>query len=102
MYGKNMSSPNFEQQLSVYANSNQDNETHPYILSQLESVVQNKADKVFITWYDHNAKPVSKYTYKQLWDEAELVIAHDLCVNHKLRVRFTYRTSEHLLNFVYP
>ncbi len=52
-------------------------------LESLDKVIEEKNDKVFLTWYNSKAKPTTMLTFKQLWNEAE-AIAYDLRVNHKV------------------
>ena len=58
-------------------------ESEIHFLNALETIVNSKNDKVFLTWYNSKAKPSMKLTFKQLWDEAE-AIAFDLRVNQKV------------------
>ena len=56
-----------------------------HFLDELEATIQKQStDKVFVTWYDKNLKPTSKYTFHQLWDEAHF-IANDLRTNYNLQ-----------------
>ena len=52
-------------------------------LDLLEATVARKKDEVFATWYNSNAAPTEKYTFRGIWDEAGQ-IAYDLLHSHRL------------------
>ena len=51
------------------------NESHVSMsfLEILNSVVANKKDKCFATWYDKKGSPTESYTFEQIWKEAGFI-----------------------------